>query len=425
MKRGPVLAFVLCVIASLDCGAQWEQMREHVEFLSCAAMEGRKAGSEGEIGSAAYFSEMLEKYGLDLLYPSEGDIFGIKGADTTLVSRNVAGFIPGYDAVLRNQYVLIGARLDNLGTYTVTVDGHPVVRICNGANGNASGLAMALALAERLSADRVILRRSVIVAAFGATLEQNAGAWYFLNRSFVDAANIAAMVNLEMVGTGQSGFYAYTSSNESINKVVEELNGTLQRVKPRLVAYEPVASCHRAFYEKQIPSVMFTTGMYPEYNSDKDVADIIDYADMERELDYVYNLVVALCNADSRPSFLKETPVRRNSADAVSFYDCDRKPSFLGRSDPSAFLKEWVYRYLRYPESAVREGVQGRVLVDFVVDEKGDVCCVSVAKGVDDRLDEEAVRVVSASPRWKPGMVKGEKVRTSMSVYIDFKLTKK
>ncbi len=111
--------------------------------------------------------------------------------------------------------------------------------------------------------------------------------------------------------------------------------------------------------------------------------------------------------------------------DVVSFFDCDVKPTFFRSNDPADFLQRWVYTYLRYPQSAVDEGVQGRVLVDFVIDEKGKVGQVKVARGVDPRLDDEAVRVIAASPDWKPGQVRGKKVKTALSVYVEFRLERK
>ena len=84
-----------------------------------------------------------------------------------------------------------------------------------------------------------------------------------------------------------------------------------------------------------------------------------------------------------------------------------------------------MYVYLRYPEQAVRNGIQGRVLVNMVIDERGKVTDVKVVKGVDPLLDAEAVRVVSASPDWKPDMVRGEKVKCELSLYVDFKLERR
>ena len=438
MRR--LLTCLLCLAAALTAAAQFRPsyrslsdsetvtaFREQVGFLASAALEGRKAGSEGEQEAAAYVTDVLGAYGLDILSGADGDLFGLKQeSGDTLTSRNVVACIPGYDKTLREHYIVIGARLDNLGSVRYSVDGESRERIYYGANGNASGLSMLLELSRMLSAGSVLLKRSVIVAAFGASLESGAGAWYFLNRSFGGGhAAIDAMIDLDMVGTGSGGFYAYTSSNPDLNRLLEQVNATLQPVKPELVSLEPVASDHRIFYDREIPSVLFTTGMYPEYNTERDTPSILEYDEMERELEYLYNFTLALANGP-KPDFREDSAAARaDNADVVSFYDCDVRPSFFRSRDPSSFLERWVYVYLRYPQSAVDEGVQGRVLVDFVIDEKGKVTDVKVAKGVDPRLDAEAVRVVSASPDWKPGVLRGKKVKTALSLYIEFRLEKK
>ena len=63
--------------------------------------------------------------------------------------------------------------------------------------------------------------------------------------------------------------------------------------------------------------------------------------------------------------------------------------------------------------------------MDFVIDEKGKMTDVKVLKGVDPLLDAEAVKVVSASPDWKPARLQGRKVRSEMSLYVEFKLEKR
>ena len=123
---------------------------------------------------------------------------------------------------------------------------------------------------------------------------------------------------------------------------------------------------------------------------------------------------------------LRETSRKDPSYDDVIPYtECDIPPLFLNSADPGKFLKEWVYKYLKYPESAVREGIQGRVMVDFIIGKDGKVTNVRVTRGVSEELDAEAVKVVAASPKWKPGRVDGERVRTSMSVPVEFRLEKK
>ena len=402
-------------------------IKKHVRELSAAALEGRKAGSEGEKAAADYVRNKLIEYGVDVISPEGGDVFGLKTeSGDTLTSRNVIGFIQGYDKNLRDQYIVIGARLDNLGTMTMTVDGKPVERVYYGANGNASGLAMMLELARMVQTNSILLRRSVLFVAFGASAQTYAGSWYFLNRSFSDADKIDAMINLDMVGTGYNGFYAYTSSNADLNALLKSQSAELQPILPELTAEEPYPSDHRAFYSKEIPSVMFTTGRYPEHNTYRDAQGIIDYETMERELEYVFNFTVALVNTERMLSFkASQISLPEGSDDVVSFYDCDERPLFSNNADPRHFLKEWVYHYLRYPQSAVRDGVQGTVMVQFIIEKDGKVSEVKVVKGVDPELDDEALRVIKASPKWKPGKMGGNRVRASLTIPVEFRLEKK
>ena len=234
------------------------------------------------------------------------ETFGIlRENGDTLRSGNVIAVIPGYDPELKDNYIVIGARLDNLGSSRVNVNGTEREKIFYGANGNASGLAMLIQLAKKLSINRVLLKRTVIIAAFGSSLNASAGSWYFLNRSIGAKLRIDAMVNLDMLGTASGGFYAYTSSNPDLNTRLDQVSASLQPITPRIVSEEPVASDHRSFYEHEIPSVLFTTGMYPEYNTERDTPSILEWEDMERELEFIYNFSLDLVNGKA-PAFRED-----------------------------------------------------------------------------------------------------------------------
>ena len=172
---------------------------------------------------------------------------------------------------------------------------------------------------------------------------------------------------------------------------------------------------------------MFTTGRYPEHNTERDTESILDYPDMERELEYIYNATMALADWNGDIAFRPDAAPKKKPAknNIVSYADCDQRPMFLNSADPKQFMEKWVYQYLKYPQEAVRDGVQGRVMVEFVIGIDGKVTDVKVVKGVSPELDAEAVKVVSASPKWRPARLKGEKVRCSMTIPIEFRLEKK
>ena len=396
--------------------------KEHVGWLSSAAMEGRKAGSEGEAEAAQYVEGKLKEYGIDVL--TAGNDFSIASGNDTISSRNVLGFLQGWDKSVNDRYIVVGARLDNLGTDYVTIDGEKVRRIYYGANGNASGLAMMLELARKLSYSRSLVRRSVLFVAFGASAQTFAGAWYFLNRSFKDAGNIDAMVNLDMLGTGAQNLLLFTAGNGDLNSIADGLQGELLPVRASLAPQAPYPGDHMAFYDREIPSALFTTGRYPEHGTNRDSFEIIDFEGMEKELEYIYSYVSSLCNGP-RPLFRNDSITSTPSKPGVMAYsDVDVKPMFLNSPDPRTFMEKWVYQYLKYPSYAVENGIHGRVLVDFIIDETGKVTDVRVSRGVHTSLDEEALRVVSASPKWRPGRHQGKKVRVALTVAVDFKLQK-
>lgn len=85
-------------------------------------------------------------------------------------------------------------------------------------------------------------------------------------------------------------------------------------------------------------------------------------------------------------------------------------------------LRNFLAATVKYPEEAVKKGIQGKVYVTFVVNKDGSVSDVKIARGVDPSLDAEALRVVKLLTNWKPGRQKGEDVRVSYTVPIKFAL---
>ena len=107
--------------------------------------------------------------------------------------------------------------------------------------------------------------------------------------------------------------------------------------------------------------------------------------------------------------------------EAVPFNLIERRPTFNG-GDAGEF-SQWVNSRLNYPETAKADGAQGRVILQFTIGTDGEVYDVKVLRGVREDLDNEAIRVISASPKWEPGYnADGEAVPVTFSFPIVYKL---
>ena len=97
----------------------------------------------------------------------------------------------------------------------------------------------------------------------------------------------------------------------------------------------------------------------------------------------------------------------------------DLRPTFPGGQEA---LLTWLSSNIHYPPIAEEKGIQGKVVVSFVIEPDGSISNVTVVHGVDQSLDEEAVRVVKSMPKWNPGKQNGQAVRVKYNLPITFKL---
>lgn len=101
------------------------------------------------------------------------------------------------------------------------------------------------------------------------------------------------------------------------------------------------------------------------------------------------------------------------------FQVVEAMPEFPGGA---AELMKWLQKNIKYPSISQENGVQGRVVVQFVVNRDGSIVDPVVIRSVDPYLDKEALRVVNAMPRWKPGEQRGKTVRVKFTLPIQFRL---
>lgn len=116
-----------------------------------------------------------------------------------------------------------------------------------------------------------------------------------------------------------------------------------------------------------------------------------------------------------------DEPVKQDKPEVENkiFDVVEQMPSFPG--GPSA-LTQYLSNNVKYPVVAQENGVQGRVVVSFVVERDGSITDVKVVRSVDPSLDREAARVVQSMPKWIPGKQNGSPVRVKYNVPVSFRL---
>ena len=133
---------------------------------------------------------------------------------------------------------------------------------------------------------------------------------------------------------------------------------------------------------------------------------------------YTLPIMFRLSN-DSSDSKAAETP-RKAIVDENGVHQvCEEMPEFPGGM---AECMKWLGKNINYPEDCKKEGIQGRVIVQFVVDKDGSIKDPTIARGVHPSLDKEALRVLSSMPNWKPGKQKGEAVKVKYTIPVMFRL---
>ena len=115
----------------------------------------------------------------------------------------------------------------------------------------------------------------------------------------------------------------------------------------------------------------------------------------------------------------KSTSANNNEEQGEIFQVVEEMPEYPGGMDE---LMKYMQTNIRYPKEAQERGLQGRVIVQFVVNEDGSICNEQVVKSVDPQLDAEAIRIIRSMPNWTPGKQRGEPVRVRFTLPVTFRL---
>ncbi|MCX7642847.1 MAG: M28 family peptidase [Armatimonadetes bacterium] len=229
-----------------------------------------------------------------------------------LDDANVVGLIEGSDPQLKNEFVVIGAHYDHIGT---SIRGGQK-QIFNGADDNASGTSGLLELAQYFAANRERIKRSLLFIAFGAEEIGLIGSRHFVDNPIVPLDRVVAMVNLDMIGRLRNDtlFVLGTASSPVWRDFISDVNSQFNfvlRDSPEAFG----SSDHFAFYNKGIPVLFFFTGMHENYHHPSDDWDTLNYEGMEKIVQMVAAVVERIANMPERPQFQRTPqPVERPAA---------------------------------------------------------------------------------------------------------------
>ena len=298
MKQYFILIFLVvlisCVQEKYDANIQ-----EDVIFLANDKLEGRATGTEGEKIAAEYIADRFKKmsveskgtngYFQEFSFTPKTDPhsevkFIDQQEDGSITGRNVIGYI---DNNVENT-IVIGAHYDHLGYGNEGSLHRGDKAIHNGADDNASGVAVMLNLAAKLKENNK--KNNYLFVAFSGEEMGLLGSNFFVKNATLDVKKINYMINMDMVGRLKDSTLAvYGSGTSPIwGHTINSLNNDFKLVEKES-GVGP--SDHTSFYLADIPVLHFFTGQHEDYHKPSDDEELLNYEGMYQISDYIYSII--------------------------------------------------------------------------------------------------------------------------------------
>ena len=217
-------------------------------------------------------------------------------------TANVIGVLPGSDATVNSDVIVVGAHYAHLGLGEAgSLEPDSPRKVHPGADDNASGVAGMLELARLCAEKRGTLRRSILFIAFGAEEEGTLGSLHFTRAPTVPPRSILAMLNLDMVGRLRDGRLAIhgTGTSRDWEPLLRKAN---ERTGLKLILADSGfgPSDHSPFCAAGIPVLLAFTGLHEDYHRLSDTPNKLNYEGETRILQLLTGVVVDLANAPER-----------------------------------------------------------------------------------------------------------------------------
>jgi hypothetical protein len=276
-----------------------EELKDVVGVLADDTFEGREAGSRGGHAAANYIVKAFESLGAAPAGDSGSYFQAFNGT-----CRNILAVVPGSDAQLKDQYVVLCAHYDHVGYGRSNNSFGPLGYIHNGADDNASGVAGLLEVLDAIHRLPVAPRRSVLLACFDSEESGLQGSRFWISRPTVPLEKAVMAINIDMIGRMRDHRIEVYGSRTApgLRRTVSEANGESGPV----IDFDwklKADSDHWSFIERRIPVLMFHTGLHGDYHRPSDDAHLINYEGLETTARLTFQTLMRLTEAEKLPGF--------------------------------------------------------------------------------------------------------------------------
>lgn len=282
-------------LASISAG----QLQGHVDVLADDTLEGREAGSRGGRAAGGY---LVKHFAAAQLTPLGED----RGYYQTFQNgyRNILGLLEGSDDRLKHEIVLVGAHYDHVGYGSRTTSLGPIGHVHNGADDNASGTACLLELLDAFSALPERPKRSILFAFWDGEEKGLLGSQHWVAAPTVPLDRIVFAFNVDMVGRLRDDRVEVYGSRTArgLRQLVSRHNEA-EKLRFDFTWEMKANSDHHPFFARQIPVIMWHTGLHGDYHRPSDDADKINADGIERISRVAFRTVCDMADSPTAPTF--------------------------------------------------------------------------------------------------------------------------
>ena len=304
MKRLLIILLFASIIACKKEYVPENKIQEDVTFLADDKLEGRQTGTKGEKAAAAYLAKRFKELGLEpkgtdgyfqdfTFKPKTGPHQEVKYTDTkvdsTITGRNILAYLDNN----ASQTIIIGAHYDHLGYGSEgSLYRGEEKQIHNGADDNASGVAVMLNLASKLK--KANKGNNYLFMAFSGEEMGLLGSNYFVKNATINLDSANYMLNMDMVGRlkKDSALAVYGVGTTPIFKQVINASNNKFKLIEKESGVGP--SDHTSFYLSDIPVLHFFTGQHEDYHKPGDDSDKLNYDGMNAISNYIFEIITDL-----------------------------------------------------------------------------------------------------------------------------------